>query len=179
MPDAPRPTRKRIRLPAENYLGDRSYFVTICCYKRKPFFRDADRAHRLLERLRVLAGQHSFRVHAYCIMPDHFHLLVEGSQAESNLLRFINQLKQESAHQEKSRSRFQLWQRYFYDHILRPRDSMEAVAWYIWLNPVRKGLCAEPEDYPLSGSFTAEWKRKTRPAVPWNPPWKDSVGAGL
>ncbi len=172
MPDAPRPTRKQIRLPAENYLGQRAYFVTLCCHNRKPFFRDTERARHLLERLGNLATEHSFRVHAYCIMPDHFHLLVEGSGADSNLPRFVNQLKQQSAHDEKARSGSQLWQRYFYDHILRPRDSMEAVAWYIWLNPVRKGLCGQPEDYPFSGSLTVEWKRKSRPETAWLPPWR-------
>ena len=172
MEKAPHPERKKIRLPAEHYIGPRGYFVTMCCHKRRPFFRDEERAQDVMARLKEVAARHTFRVHAYCVMPDHFHVLVEGTQPDCNLLSFISQLKQESAHDEKTRSGSQLWQRYFYDHIVRPRDSMEAIAWYIWLNPVRKGLCAEPEDYKFSGSFTVEWKRRSRPVSMWNPPWK-------
>ena len=36
-----------------------------------------------------------------------------------------------------------LWQKKFYDYILRPEDSPEQVAWYIWLNSIRKGLCTQ------------------------------------
>jgi putative transposase len=172
VPQERRPERKRIRLGPENYLGQRRYFVTVCCHERQPFFRNAGRAQQLLKRLEALAVRHDFRVHAYCVMPDHVHLLVEGVGAESNLLRFVHQLKQESAYDERKRTGSPLWQRYFYDHILRPRDSADAVAWYIWLNPVRKGLCVAPADYQFSGSFTIDWRRRCQPHANWTPPWK-------
>jgi hypothetical protein len=65
-----------------------------------------------------------------------------------------------------------LWQKGFYEHILRRDDSLESVAWYIWLNPVRRGIVDKPESFAHSGSFTElrmprEW---SKPA--WKPPWK-------
>jgi hypothetical protein len=61
---------------------------------------------------------------------------------------------------------------------LRPSDAIEDVACYIWWNPVRKHLCANPREYPLSGSQTLDWMKHSWLAPRWQPPWK-LVGAGL
>lgn len=164
--------RKNIRLGHQNYLGQRAYFVTTCCYHKKAHFADAQRAQVLIDHLQVLSTSQGYWLHAYCVMPDHAHLLVEGRYAQCDLLKFVALFKQKTAFALNAAGVPKLWQRYYYDHILRPKESWEAVAWYIWLNPVRRGLCAEPEDYPFSGSGTIEWKRKNHPATPWVPPWR-------
>jgi hypothetical protein len=68
----------------------------------------------------------------------------------------------------------QLWQKKFYDHILRAEDSPSAVSWYIWMNPVRKGFCSQPVAYPFSGSFTKPWREMIQPSEMWVPTWKKS-----
>ncbi len=118
---------------------------------------------------------HGFRIHAYCVMPDHLHLLAEGSEDSSDLLAFIGRFKHQTAHNWAKRSGFILWQKKFYDHILRRTTSCDAVAWYIWMNPVRKALCCQPDEYPYSGSFTVNWKRAARPTEAWLPFWKRTV----
>ena len=175
---APPPRRRNIRLPEKHYLGQRAYFVTICSAKRKRLFLDAARAQWTLARLREIAAARPFAVHSYCLMPDHLHLLVRGLSASSDLLSFVHRFKSATAQDEKQATGRALWQRYFYDHILRPRDSGIAVAWYIWLNPVRAGLCRTPEEYPLSGSFTGEWPVRKRTIIAWMPPWKTKGRAG-
>jgi len=171
----PSSERKKIRLPESEYRGQKSYFVTTCCEDRRKVFAEAGRAEWIIERSLNHAKVHQFAIHAYCVMPDHFHFLAEGRSDSSDLIRFVSQFKQQTAHEFGS-VRGRLWQRYFYDHILRGRDGLDAVAWYIWMNPVRKGLCKEPEDYPFSGSMTVEWKRKKRPEGSWTPPWNDRQG---
>jgi putative transposase len=167
--------RKNIRLAAENYIGRRWYFVTVCREKRQRIFRDAAHAEWLTQHLRDAAAKHAFKVHAYCIMPDHLHLLVEGSKDSSNLLAFMAEFKQQTAKEWRKLYRSTLWQKKFYDHILRRASSPETVAWYIWMNPVRKGLCQEPQQYPHSGSFTVDWKGRPQPAEAWAPPWKQKM----
>jgi len=44
-----------------------------------------------------------------------------------------------------------LWQKSFYDHIIRKDESLVKVCEYVLANPVRKGLAARPEDWPFSG----------------------------
>jgi hypothetical protein len=80
--------------------------------------------------------------------------------------------KQVTAFRYKARTGQRLWQKAYYDHILRASDSLDGVAWYIWLNPVRAGLSAEYRDYPLSGSFTRVWAEWPMAGEQWTPAWK-------
>jgi putative transposase len=166
------PQHKNIRLNPVMYIGRRSYFVTLCCSARRPVFANRDRAIWFIENLRKQSGDYGFVVHAYCVMPDHVHLLVTGTGAASDLLAFLRNLKQTTAHEYLHKFGRALWQKKFYDHILRPRDNSANVALYIWLNPVRKGICRDPRDYPYCGSFVLDWKKAISPAQSWVPGWK-------
>jgi hypothetical protein len=65
-----------------------------------------------------------------------------------------------------------LWQKEFYEHVLRSTESVQSVAWYIWLNPVRKGLAVKPSDYPYLGSFSGIELPTAWSFLGWSPPWK-------
>jgi putative transposase len=109
---------------------------------------------------------------AYCFMPDHLHLLTNGLREDSDLRRFVKDLKQRTAFSFKRMVRKELWQRYFYDHVLRPGENWQAVASYIWMNPVRKSLCRDSGDWPFSGSQVFDWKALMKaPEALWVPPW--------
>jgi putative transposase len=59
----------------------RRYHVTARGNERKPIYRqDSDRAH-FLELLSEASERHLIRVHAYVLMDNHYHLLVETPQA--------------------------------------------------------------------------------------------------
>jgi len=164
--------RKNIRLHPIHYRGHRWFFITLCCESRRPAFSDGRNAEELVRCLRTTAERCQFDVHAFCVMPDHFHALVEGASADSDLLSFVRIFKQASSREYSEVWGMVLWQKKFYDHILRSRDSPEAVSWYIWMNPVRKGLCRQPIQYPFSGSFTAQWEKNAEPLEEWVPAWK-------
>jgi len=106
-------------------------------------------------------------------MPDHLHALVVGLNEKSDLLAFVKNLKQKTALEFRREFGRDLWQKKFYDHILRENDSSVRVAMYIWMNPVRKAICKDPRDYPYSGSFLVDWKKEMRPIEEWVPPWKE------
>jgi REP element-mobilizing transposase RayT len=91
-------------------------------------------------------------------MPDHIHLLAQGLKPSSDFLNFVKAFKIKTSREFANQTNEQLWQKNFYDHIVRPNESAESVAWYIWLNPVRAGLAAHPKDYPLTGSFTSRYR---------------------
>ena len=107
-------------------------------------------------------------------MPDHVHLLVEAVTVNSNLAPFVKAFKQVTGFEFERRTGKQLWQRSYYDHVLRPKDDPDSVAWYIWSNPVRAGLCAEVKEYRFAGSFTGLWPPEARPDSIWAPPKKES-----
>jgi putative transposase len=148
------PQRRLIRLDAGVYREDgRIFSVTIGTVPRTDIFQDINlglESIRLLDELRTRRGN---RVFAYCLMPDHVHLLVEGG-ADSPLPSFIGAWKSECYQARRRRGNIgRFWQRSFYDHALREADDLRAAAFYILSNPVRKRLVDDFHDYPLCGSF--------------------------
>ncbi len=108
----------------------------------------------------------------WCVMPDHLHVFVEGQADDSDLREFVTRFKQQTAFPFFRRFGRRLWQRNFYDHVVRPYEPIHPIFWYIWMNPVRKGLCGDPREYPYSGSDTVEWKQRKPVTEGWAPPWK-------
>ena len=90
---------------------------------------------------------------AYCFMPDHVHLLIEGERQSSSATAFISRAKQISGYWFKRRTGQRLWQRTSWDRVLRRDDDWLEVLRYTLANPVRAGLVQQPLDYPYSGSF--------------------------
>jgi REP element-mobilizing transposase RayT len=106
------------------------------------------------------AGSH-FEVVAYCFMPNHLHLLVQTT-AERDLVAFVRLFKQRSgyAYRRLTGEPDVLWQKSYYDHVLRHEEDLHDAARYIWDNPVRAGLAENARDHPYSGSLTVgeAWK---------------------
>lgn len=166
---------KNIRLSHANYVGKGWFFVTICCANRRKFFTTPKISNWFVKILRHNSTTHSFAVHAFCLMPDHVHLLLEGLQPASDLLQFITALKIKTSTPFERKTGQSLWQKKFYDHILRRNDSPDDVAWYIWMNPVRAGICRRAEEYPFLGSFMGISPKTTESLTDWLPPWKKAT----
>ncbi len=105
-------------------------------------------------------------------MPDHLHILAEGTDDHCDLREFIRLFKQRTAFEFRKSRRRPLWEMSYYDHILRPSDGMEDVACYIWWNPVRQQLCTHPREFPYSGSQTIDWIKRSATGSSWSAPWK-------
>jgi len=163
---------KNIRLNDTSYTGKRTYFVTQCCHERRRYFADPVRCEWLLRHLRGISTAHSFAILAYCIMPNHIHLLVDGLLPTSDFLHFMKTLKIKTSREFASGNGTSLWQKKYFDHILRPKESMDSVAWYIWLNPVRRGLARTPGLYPFAGSFTTTIPKCLVSPEIWTPPYE-------
>jgi len=164
--------RKNIRLIPSNYLGYQGYLVTLCAFRRQPLFSNPAWCQELLALLRAECASRNFSVPAYCLMLDHLHFLAEGLHPSSDLLALLKSFKIKSSRKYASRESRILWQRGYYEHILRTTEDVDSVAWYIWLNPVRKQMVSRAQDYQFAGSFTglkipASWGDST-----WRPPWK-------
>jgi len=122
---------KNIRLDPRNYTGHPWYFVTQCTHRRAPYFRNDRIARWLLTILQDECACRSILPRAYCLMPDHLHLLLQATTPNIDLLRFMDTLKHKTSFQFHARTGKPLWQTSFYDHILRDTEAPDAVAWYI------------------------------------------------
>ena len=151
------PQRKPIRLPLSVYAAEGVIFsVTVGTRERTAIFDDLVLGHACVGVLRALSRSTGVRVYAYCLMPDHAHLLL-GASARISITGFVQRWKslcyrEGLKHGYGPASR---WQRSFWDHGLRGDEDVWAAAKYVLENPVRAGLVKDPRDYPLSGSL--EW----------------------
>ncbi len=94
--------KSRPRLKDFNYKGYQRYFVTICTHERNPIFKDNAMVRELIRVLKDTSkNSFGFKVWAYCFMPDHLHLLVEGESHDSDLKRFISSYKQHTGYYYK------------------------------------------------------------------------------
>ncbi len=142
------------RLRAFDYLGYQRYFLTICAFERRPAFIVQVHVDRVMLHLRQCTVASAFAILAYCFMPDHLHLLVEGMWASSDLRHLLRLWKQRTAFEWMHTTGEVLWQRGYYDRILRTDEDTAAVAEYILTNPIRAGLVSEIRHYPFLGSDT-------------------------
>ena len=103
--------------------------------------------------LRDIRDKHGLLVYAYCLMPDHVHLLAAMVSRESITVA-IKSWKS-LCYQERRRlgNSARFWQRSFFDRMIRDDEEIFGVATYILMNPVRAGLVRDFHDYPLCGSF--------------------------
>jgi putative transposase len=151
--------KKRIRLKSFDYKGLYAYSVTMCSYHKMQAFKNEGTVRMCLTVLEEWSQKCKFSVWAYCFMPDHLHLLVEGNDADSDFRTFVSQFKQKTGFLHKSSTSKRLWQVNYYEHVLRNEEDLRIAAEYIWENPVRKGLVEDCRKYRYSGSFKIDFAR--------------------
>jgi putative transposase len=92
---------------------------------------------------------------AYCIMPNHFHLVIDTSDEvkfRKPLYSIMHSLKSFTAHEaNKVLDRTGLfWQEESYDHIIRDAREFQNTVAYTLENPVKAGLAKEWDAFPFS-----------------------------
>jgi REP element-mobilizing transposase RayT len=116
----------------------------------KDIFIDALDYHRFLDELCALKAR-GLVIHAYCLMPNHFHLVAEVDEVP--MARWMHRL-------QTAYARYFNYRRNGFGHVFQSRHQANlcdsdayfknAVA-YVHLNPVSAGLVAAPEDWRWSG----------------------------
>ena len=88
---------------------------------------------------------------AYCVMPNHVHLLVDPKQSVPRITRVVKGYTARRANQLLGRGgRF--WQDETYDHWVRNQDERQRTIRYIERNPVKAGLADRIERWPWSSA---------------------------
>ena len=160
------------RLPGFSYTGKHRYLLTIRTECSRPVFTNPEHVASALLQLRQCCSRGGFAIHAYCFMPDHVHVVVEGLLDDANFVETVRVWKQRTGFAAKSRDGKQLWQRGFHDRVMRVDTDITAVVAYVLENAVRAGLVKRCEDYPFIGSETDTldgWLRRCRGGFS-NPP---------
>ena len=136
------------RVPRSTFPDYGVWHVTTRGVERRAVYLDRDDGRRFLTQLRLAVERLSLHVHALCLMPNHYHLVVECLRDRlSRAMHRVNGAYAEGFNAKYSRSghlwgdRFALWQ-------VRDEDHLHAACEYVLTNPVRAGLCERPADWP-------------------------------
>lgn len=137
------------------------YHVMARGVNKQPLFEEDADSRKFLEVLADCKNADNFELFAYCLMGNHFHLLVRPSSDETLTTLF-----------QRIGARYVGWFNRKYDrvgHLFQDRFASEAVEdetyflsclRYILQNPVAAGICASPFDYEFSSA--REYERRSR-----------------
>ena len=152
-----------------------TYFFTVNLLQRSDndllvrhidLFRDAVRTIRLA---------HPFTIHAWVVLPEHMHCVIELPKGDADFavrwrLIKIRLSKSLPAQEWRSATRLRrgergIWQRRYWEHLIRDDQDFAAHMDYVHVNPLKHGLVKRVGDWPFStfhhlvaqGVYPADW----------------------
>jgi REP element-mobilizing transposase RayT len=116
-----------------------------------PVFRSDDDRRLFLRLFADVVQRHEWLVHAFCLMTNHYHLVVETLRDElSDGCHRLNGVYAQTFNRRHKR-KGHLWGDRFWSGPIDSDEQFEETCAYVLNNPVRAGLCNEPADWPWSG----------------------------
>jgi len=104
------------------------------------------------------ADKGDLRLHAFVVMPDHWHALISLGP-ELLMGRIVENIDRRANYQVQRQGRIS-WQKGFHDKKVRINNSVKDIVHYVEYNPVRKGLTNLAEAWKWS-SANVEFRKKT------------------
>jgi len=153
-----------------------SYFLTLVTHNRHPLFHNSQNIDLLRNAFRQVKEKHPFTIDAIVILPDHLHCVLTFPDGDANYPQWIRMIKGNFSRSlpsglsprvasRSAKGEREVWQRRYWEHLIRDETDFERHVDYIHYNPVKHGLAKVPKDWPWSsfhdyvskGIFPADW----------------------
>ena len=144
---------RKHRLDPERYIGMVRITFTVCAKNKAKLFTKDELVNEFITKLRLANNKHGIINWCYIFMPEHAHILNEGENEQSDLLKGMNLFKQYCGYYLANNNIGVELQKDYYDHIHRKEEDLIKQMRYILENPVRKGLVQDWKDYKYKGSL--------------------------
>jgi len=158
------PERKALRLEHYDYNSPGAYFITFCTHNRRnllshivgaihesPEVQLTDFGKIVDTVIQTMPPHIHAAIDRYVIMPNHVHLILliteedmlraiheSPLQGRSILSKAVGYIKMNASKEIRRHcGGITLWQRGYYDHVIRGREDYEMIAKYIQENPIR------------------------------------------
>ena len=152
------PYRKNIRLQGYDYSSDGLYFITICTNNRRLLFGSIkdwrmtlnDNGKIVLDCWNDLPNHYdNVILHDFCIMPNHIHGIIQlrnglaglkpatTARPLSEIVRALKTFSSRKINERNGTQGCPLWQRNYYEHIIRSDSAYTTISEYIKANPQR------------------------------------------
>ena len=156
-----------------------TYFFTLVSYRRQPILCNEDVRSSLREAIRAVRGERTFEIDAWVLLPDHMHCIWRLPHGDSDYSgrwarikrlvtkgcgeRYYKPALMTSAKQRRREST--LWQRRFWEHMVRDEIDLNRCRDYLHWNPVKHGYVSRVSDWPYStfhrfvnrGAYPDDW----------------------
>jgi len=147
-----------------------TYFFTVVTHKRVKIFAQSDTVELLRQAFRKVKERHPFKIDAFVLLPDHLHCIWTLPQGDADFSTRWRLIKSDFSRQiglvgwverrnptntTTSASRLRkneksIWQRRFWEHLIRNDEDLKKHVEYIHYNPVKHGLTKTPGDWDYS-----------------------------
>ena len=156
-----------------------TYFFTLVTYHRQRIFSSPQTRSMFLDAIYHVRTYHPFDLEAYCILPDHIHLicrfpeddpdysmrigLIKRRYSKQHIYRFGSHFPKNKSYEK--RQEVGIWQRRFWEHWIRDEEDLNRHIDYIHFNPVKHGLVNQACDwehssfinYVQNGYYDLKW----------------------
>jgi REP element-mobilizing transposase RayT len=141
--------KKKMREP-RIYLEGAVYYITVKAGAGELLFRDDKDYAYFLDILKERKEKYNFKLYAFCLLPNHYHLLIETK--EQNISKIMQAINTSYSLYFNNRYKRQghLMAGRFQMKVVNKDQSLLELSYYIHLNPLRVGLTKAPEEYYFS-----------------------------
>ena len=160
------PTYRRLFIPGG------TYFFTVAAAARGTSLL-VDEVDTLRQVFAETRDEHHFTLYAIVILPDHLHTVMTLSPGDADFPLIWNKIKGRFSRRlgvslPRSRSKIAkrergLWQRRYWEHLIRDETDFRRHIEYCWVNPVKHGLVQSTADWRWS-SYQRDVRRGIAPA---------------
>ena len=145
-----------------------TYFFTVVTNKRVKIFNRSDNVELLRQAFRKVIKRHPFKIEAFVLLPDHLHCIWTLPQGDADFstrwrliktyfsrhIGFVGWVEERNP-TKKTTSRLRkneksIWQRRFWEHLIRNHEDLRRHVEYIHYKPVKHGLTKAPSDWDYS-----------------------------
>ena len=122
-----------------------------------------------------MKSKYPFQLPAIVVLPDHLHMVMLLPKDDDNYAMRIRLIKtyfskaldvrQSTSNSMSRKNEKGIWQRRFWEHLIRDEDDLHRHIDYIHYNPVKHGYCTKVAEWPYStfhkyverGVYSIDW----------------------
>ncbi len=162
-----------------------TYFFTINLLERKNNDCLVKHIEQLKQAIQQVKKRYPFIIHAWVVLPEHMHCVIELREGNHDFATRIRLIKSNFSKAipkaeyisdvRKRRNERGIWQRRYWEHLIRDEADFKAHIDYVHINPVKHGLVKQVKDWPHStfhhlvkqGIYPEDWGGGIESGLPY------------